>query len=142
MLTDRATLARRLAVTAGVAPALCLAAAAPASAAASLSIGDTSQLLARGAAISVPVDASCDAGDFGSLFLTVRQVRRGSLINQGDGGIPITCDGTTHTYTVSVSGSNAFRTGSAAVFTSLVECTPPEGNCTNAFDSAEIKVVR
>ena len=88
----------------------------------------TGRLVAKGAAVDVPVTYTCGPGDldFGYLFVNLSQRTQQGRLAQGFGFTDdIVCDGTPHTVIVRVtpdpySGSTAFKSGVALATATLV----------------------
>jgi hypothetical protein len=87
-----------------------------------IEVGDTATLIAKGAAVSVPVTYSCSSDSSDSLFGTigVRVTQRigGKMVAQGQGQTSdLICDGTLRIANIAVTPSNnaAFKQGVAFV---------------------------
>ncbi len=109
----------------------------------SVEVGDEATLVARGAAVLVPVEVTCPAGSTGFVSASVTQ-RAGSRIASGFGGTDIVCTGGSQTVevTVNAQGSGqAFKKGSAVAEASLFVCNFFFG-CTSVSDSENIQIVR
>lgn len=96
--------------------------AAPAMAENMFDIGTRATLVARGAAVDVPVTYSCPPlvgdGPYSELFLRVTQVVRGQQVLQAERTFFPICDDTQRTAVVRVTataGTGAFKSGAAAV---------------------------
>ncbi|MDQ3897424.1 MAG: hypothetical protein M3326_09325 [Actinomycetota bacterium] len=119
-----------------------------ASATHTVDVAATGTLVAKGAAVIVPVTVTCDPstmppfpfpipGPGSSVSVSVTQ-RSGNRIVQGYGGAPVTCDGTAQTVDVLVTASGApFKHGPAVVTVTMFECDVFAG-CHPATDTAEI----
>jgi hypothetical protein len=136
---------RRFAVLAMLVMGLSPAAVQPALAqsVAALSIGSEAVLVARGAAVRVPVQYSCPvdpSGSFLNVFVTQR-VDDGRL-TRGSGNTSLTCDGALHTVVVTVPADSqtAFRRGTALAQADLQSCS--EFGCTSTRAEQVIEVVR
>jgi hypothetical protein len=96
-----------------------------------IAVGPTAKLVARGAAIDVPLTVSltCEEGfDVGIVEITVVQARGQRLVG-GSGQETFTCNGTTQTVTVRIAaGSAPFHGGSALVTAALLQCQDFDGS--------------
>jgi hypothetical protein len=108
-------------------------------------LGQTATLVARGAAVQVPVSYSCspDAA-FTALSVTVNERVGGNRIAQG--GLvtsDLICDGAQHTALVTVTSitGNAFHKGVAFVQADLSACDV-NGNCVDVPTSGTINIVK
>jgi hypothetical protein len=89
---------------------------------------DTGRLVAKGAAVDVPVTYTCGPGDlvFGYLYVNLSQRTQQGRLAQGSGYTDdIVCDGTPHTVIVRVTpdpyfGGAAFKSGVALATATLV----------------------
>jgi len=100
-------------------------------------------LVAKGAALSVPVEVRCPAGSpFQGLSVQVTQ-RAGSKIANGFGGTnDFVCTGATQIVTVTVQAQGAaFKKGPAAGQATLFACTTDFG-CTSVTDTGTIDINR
>ena len=130
--------------------ALLVGSATGASATHTVEIGDTGTLLAKGAAVIVPVTVTCGPGTLppfpvpgpsSSLSISITQ-RSGNRIAQGYGGAPVTCDGTAQTVDVLVTANAApFKHGTAVVTVTMFECDFFTG-CHVATDTEEITLTK
>ncbi len=111
----------------------------PAAAGQGVDLGSTAQLVAKGAAILVPVQATCGDPTFPStsvVTVTVNE-RAANRIVFGNGSASVTCDGTAHTVEVLVKAQEApFKPGTALATASMFFC----GSGTCAPDTAEIRI--
>jgi hypothetical protein len=108
----------------------------------SVEVQDEATLVARGAAVLVPVEVICPAGStFRSLSVQVTQ-RAGSRIASGFGGTSdFACTGTTQVVEVLVPAQDqAFKRGQAVAEASLFVCN--EFGCQSVTDTENIEVVR
>jgi hypothetical protein len=132
--------------------ALLIGSATVASASHTVEVGDTGTLVAKGAAVVVPVTVTCQPGTTPfppfpfpggpSVSVTLTQ-RTGNRIAQGFGGAPVVCDGTPQTVNVQLTASQApFKHGPAAVTASLTQCDPLTFQCHTASDSEEITLTK
>jgi len=109
---------------------------------ATVEIGDTATLAARGAGLQVTVTVTCPAdSDFADLFVSVSQ-RRGSRVANGSGFVGnIDCTGEPQEITVPVIAFGAaFRQGVAFATAELFVCGPEF--CQSVTDAEEITIVR
>ena len=97
-------------------------------------------LVARGAAVAVPVEITCPSGS--TAFVTVGVTeRRGNRVATGSGGTQVQCTGSAQTLNVVVTaGQGAFKKGTALAEASLSACDPDFGPCVNATDVEEISI--
>jgi hypothetical protein len=118
------------------------AAAQPTSATAEL--GQTATLVAKGAAVAVPVVYSCSSDAAGAIDLFATERVGGNRTAQGNAStFGLVCDGAQHTAVVTVpSGNgNAFHQGTAFVQGALSACDPA-GICLTVPFSGTIGVVK
>ncbi len=104
-------------------------------------VGDEATLVARGAAVLVPVEIRCPAGGTG--FVTVRVTQRaGSRIASGAGGTSdFVCTGATQTVEVLVPAQGqAFKKGPAVAEASLFVCG--DFGCQSVTDTEAIAIAR
>ena len=109
---------------------------------ATVELGDTATLAARGAAVLVTVTVTCPAdSDFAQLFVSVSQ-RRGGRVAAGSGFVSeFTCTGEPQEITVPVLAFGApFRAGVAFASAELFVCGP--FFCGSVTDAEEITIVR
>ena len=107
----------------------------------SVEVGDEATLVARGAAVLVPVEVNCPAGATGFVSVQVTQ-RAGSRIASGFGGSDFVCTGTTQTIDVLVHAQGqAFKKGPAVADASLSVCTD-FFFCQSVRDTETIRIVR
>ena len=107
----------------------------------SVEVGDEATLVARGAAVLVPIEVQCPAGSTG--FLSVRLTQRaGSRIASGSGSTSdFVCTGATQTVEVLVHAQDqAFKRGPAVAEASLFICGP--FFCEQVIDTENIEIVR
>ena len=104
-------------------------------------VGDQATLVARGAAVLVPVEVTCPAGSGGSLQVRVTQ-RAGSRIASGSGFTSdFVCTGATQVVEVLVHAQGqAFKRGPAVAQASLFGCF--EFFCQQVSDTENIEIVR
>ncbi len=107
----------------------------------SVEVGDQATLVARGAAVSVPVEVRCPAGSTGFLSVRVTQ-RAGSRIASGSGSTnDFVCTGATQAVEVLVPAQGqAFKKGQAVAEASLFVCGPMF--CGSVNDTENIELVR
>lgn len=111
----------------------------PAGAQQGVELGPTAQLLAKGAAVLVPVQATCGDATFpsSSVVTVLVNERSANRIVVGNGSASVTCDGTAHTVDVLVRAQEApFKPGTALATASMFFCG--SGSC--APDTAEIRI--
>lgn len=109
---------------------------------ATVELGDTATLAARGAGLLVTVTVTCPAdSDFADLFVSVSQ-RRGGRVANGSGFVTnIDCTGEPQEITVPVQAFGAaFRQGVAFATAELFACGPEF--CQSVTDTEEITIVR
>jgi len=89
-------------------------------------IEDSATLVARGAAVDVPVEVTCNAT--GTVFLRVTVTQRsGGGVASGTGFAEVACSGAGQTVIVRVSASpsgRAFKQGTAVVTAEIFGCRP------------------
>jgi hypothetical protein len=107
----------------------------------SVEVGDEATLVARGAAVLVPVEVRCPAGGTGFLSVRVTQ-RAGSRIASGSGSTnDFVCTGATQIVEVLVHAEGqAFKRGPAVAEASLFACGP--FFCQPVSDTENIEIVR
>ena len=94
-------------------------------------------VLAKGAAVAVPVDVTCEAGLTGFLFVDVTQAR-GRFVANGGGSIQFECTGGTQRIEVLVTANNtAFKKGTA-IANALLTTTCSTFPCEEDRDTEEI----
>lgn len=104
-------------------------------------IGSTGRLLARGAAVTVPVKVTCEPNQDGppEVFVRVTQAR-GRMVANGFGRGSVTCDGTTQRLNVLVTAETlTFKTGTAVATADFGSCGPffP---CQSSTDTRVIRI--
>jgi hypothetical protein len=110
---------------------------------ATVEIGDTATLAARGAGLLVTVTVTCPADTaFADLFVSVSQ-RRGGRVANGSGFVGnLDCTGEPQEITVPVQAFGApFRQGVAFATAELFVCDP-NFECVSVTDTEEITIVR
>lgn len=108
----------------------------------SVEVGDEATLVARGAAVRVPVEVTCPAGSTGFVSASVTQ-RAGSRIASGFGSTSFVCTGGSQTVDVTVNAQGAgqaFKKGSAVAEATVSVCD--FFFCASASDSENIQIVR
>ena len=135
----------RIAIAISLGAALAILPALPAvgqQAPATVELGDTATVAARGAGLFVTVTVTCPAdSDFADLFVNVSQRRGGRVANGGGFVGNIDCTGEPQEITVPVIAFGApFRQGVAFATAELFVCGP-EG-CQQATDAEAITIVR
>ena len=108
----------------------------------SVEVGDEATLVARGAAVLVPIEVTCPAGSRGSLAVRVTQ-RAGSRIASGSGFTSdFVCTGATQVVEVLVPAQGqAFKKVPAVAEPSLFACSP-FFFCGGVTDTENIDIVR
>ncbi len=131
---------RQLAVGVAAASVVAVAGASPAWAAstASLHIGSSGEIVAKGAAAKVVLNYTCPSGYTGDVSAYLSQVTRSRLTNTGGAGKSITCTGSSQTVTLYVTGTYAWKRGDAVANGYLSACAPDYSNCVNISTSKVI----
>jgi hypothetical protein len=94
--------------------------------------------VAKGAAVVVPVEVACEAGEHGFLNIQLTQAR-GRHAATGFGFENVDCAGTTQVVEIVVSANNgAFKKGVAFADASLVVCG--DFSCVEVEDAEEIRL--
>ena len=113
-------------------------------------VGEPVRLLAKGAAIVVPVEVRCGPGAaFASVSVQASQSRGRHVATAGGstgggpiGGAPVTCDGTVQVIEVLLTPQGgAFKSGEAVVRATLFVCPATPGPCQEDTD-VEIVTIR
>jgi hypothetical protein len=108
-------------------------------------LGQTATLVAKGAAVQVPVTYSCSSdAAFGAIQLFATERVGGNRTASGSGStFDVTCDGAQHTALVTVTSGNgvAFHQGTAIVQGSFQACDP-DGNCLTVPLSGTVNVAK
>ena len=101
------------------------------------------QLLARGAAVEVPLEVTCNAVGPVDVQVTVTQ-HSGSGATQGFGFEQVPCSGAGERITVVVqaTGGKTFRKGTAVVTAEVFGCTPDFVTCGSETDTEVIEIQR
>jgi hypothetical protein len=97
------------------------------------------QLVARGAAVDVPVEVTCNAT--GTAFVSVSVTQKsGSGVAQGFGSTEVACAASGQHFVVRVqaSGAKAFKQGTAVASAEVFGCRP--GVCGSETDSEVITI--
>lgn len=105
------------------------------------SVQSTATLVARGAAIRVPVEVTCFPETYtNQIEISVTQRVNGGRLAQGWGYVSVSqCDGFPHTVEVPVTSySNAFKNGTALVDAYVFACTPLQ--CNSFTEQAEVRI--
>lgn len=99
------------------------------------------RLLARGAAIEVPLEVTCNATGSVDLFVSVSQ-RSGSGVAEGFGFESVPCSGSGEqvTVTVQATGGKVFKKGTAVVTAEVFGCN--EAICGSETDTEVIEIQR
>ncbi len=109
---------------------------------------DNGTVLAKGAAVIVPVTVTCLPGTTpfppfpGSPSVGVSLTQRsGNRIAQGFGSASVVCDGTPQTVNVQLTASQApFKNGTALATASMTQCDPMTFQCHTESDTEEIQL--
>jgi hypothetical protein len=99
-------------------------------------------LVARGAAVDVPLEVTCNAAPgTSSVFVTVTQ-KAGSGVAQGSGSTSVGCTGSGQQITVRVraSGAKTFKQGTAVADADIFGCTQNFSVCGSETDSEVITI--
>ena len=107
----------------------------------SIDVGEEATLVAKGAAVLVPVEVVCPAGSmFASLSVQVTQ-RVGNRIASGFGVAEVVCTGGPQTVNVLVTAEGqAFKKGPAVAEVSLFACN--QFGCRSVNEFEEIRIER
>lgn len=98
-------------------------------------------LVARGAAVRVPLEVVCTSPN-ADLFVQVRERVGGGDIAQGEAFEQIACEGDLQQVTVTVFATGAaFKKGTAVVQAEIFGCLQGSG-CGSESDTAEISIVK
>jgi hypothetical protein len=117
---------------------------------ATVQVGQPGTLVAKGAAVEVPIVYSCSSDTtFASLSVTITQRVGSNEIATGTGVNTdlLTCDGSEHTYVILVTptnggSNNAFRKGEALAEGHLLACDETGFPCSEAYSSGVIQIVK
>jgi hypothetical protein len=107
-----------------------------------ISVSGPATLVAKGAAVRVPVTVTCSTGtEFTQVFLSVTEVV-GRKTAAGSNSVAVGCTGSRENLVITVSSGNgnAFATGKAYVAADIQGCTRTQ--CGDENNSATIKVVK
>jgi hypothetical protein len=140
--------AAAIAVTTGVACALLI----PASPAVAyysgglfldITVESPARLVAGGAALTVPVEFTCNSTDT-AVAVNVTQRVNGKAIASGYGDVRVACTGAHQhtTVTVTASGNKAFSRGEAFATGRVNGCLPGYVNCGTEYDDTTIQISR
>jgi hypothetical protein len=101
------------------------------------------RLLARGAAIEVPLEVTCSGTGTADVFVRVSQ-RSGSGVAEGFGFEQVPCSGAGERITVVVqaTGGKTFKKGTAVVTAEVSGCTPDFVTCGTETDTEVIEIQR
>ena len=101
------------------------------------------QLVARGAAVDVPVEVTCNATGTADVFVRVTQ-KSGSGVAQGFGFPSVGCTGSGQQIVVraQVSGGKTFKQGPAVASAEISGCTANFSVCGSETDSEAIAIQR
>jgi hypothetical protein len=102
------------------------------------------RLVARGAAVDVPLEVTCNARPgTASVQVSVSQ-KAGSGVAQGFGSTSVGCTGSGQQVTVRVqaSGGKTFKQGTAVASAEIFGCTANFSTCGNETDSEVIQIQR
>ena len=102
------------------------------------------RLVARGAAVDVPLEITCNARPgTASVQVSVSQ-KAGSGVAQGFGSTSVGCTGSGQQVTVRVqaSGGKTFKQGTAVASAEIFGCTANFSTCGNETDSETIQIQR
>jgi hypothetical protein len=99
------------------------------------------RLVARGAAVDVPVEVTCNASGPVDVFVNVSQ-KSGSGVAQGFGSASVGCTGSGQQIVVRAQafGGKAFKQGTAVASAEVFGCRP--NICGNETDSEAIQIQR
>jgi hypothetical protein len=103
-------------------------------------VGSPAQLVARGAAVDVPVEVTCNASGPVDVFVSVSQ-KAGSGVAQGFGSASVGCTGSSQQIVVRVQASGVgktFKQGTAVASAEVFGCRP--NICGNETDSEAITI--
>jgi hypothetical protein len=101
-------------------------------------VGDEGRVVAKGAAVIVPVEVACEAGEHGFFDVRLTQAR-GRHVATGFGFEEVDCTGTTQVVEVLVSANDgAFKKGVAVAEASLFVCG--EFSCDMVEDTEVIRL--
>jgi hypothetical protein len=99
-------------------------------------------LVAKGAAVDVPLEVTCNASPDASVSVTVTQ-RAGSGVAQGTGFTSVGCTGSGQQIRVRVQATNGgktFKQGTAVADAEIFGCTQSFSVCGNETDSEVITI--
>ena len=102
-------------------------------------VGSPARLVARGAAVDVPLEVTCNAT--GTAFVSVSVTQKsGSGVAQGSGSTQVGCTGSGQQVTVRVqaSGAKTFKQGPAVASAEIFGCRP--NICGSETDSETITI--
>jgi hypothetical protein len=104
-------------------------------------VNSPAHLVARGAAVDVPLEVTCNATGSVDVFVSVSQ-KAGSGVAQGSGFTSVGCTGSGEQVTVRVqaSGGKSFKQGSAVASAEIFGCN--NVTCGSETDSEVIQIQR
>jgi hypothetical protein len=107
-------------------------------------VGSPATLVARGAAVDVPLEVTCNAAPNTAFVQVVVTQRAGSGVAQGSGSTAVGCTGSGQQVTVRVQafGGKAFKQGTAVASAEISGCTANFSTCGNETDSETIDLKR
>jgi hypothetical protein len=107
-------------------------------------VGSPATLVARGAAVDVPLEVTCNAAPNTAFVQVVVTQRAGSGVAQGSGSTAVGCTGSGQQVTVRVQafGGKAFKQGTAVASAEISGCTANFSTCGNETDSETIDIKR
>jgi len=100
------------------------------------------RLVARGAAVDVPLEVTCNASPSADVFVRVTQ-KAGSGVAQGSGFTSVGCTGSGQQITIRVqatSGGKTFKQGTAVASAEIFGCTQNFSVCGSETDSETIAI--
>jgi hypothetical protein len=102
-------------------------------------VGSPAHLVARGAAVDVPVEVTCSGTGTADVFVNVTQ-KSGSGVAQGSGSTSVGCTGSGQQITVRVQafGGKTFKQGTAVASAEIFACN--RVTCGNETDSEVIQI--
>jgi hypothetical protein len=107
-------------------------------------VGSPARMVARGAAVDVPLEVTCNAAPNTAFVQVVVTQRAGSGVAQGSGSTAVGCTGSGQQVTVRVQafGGKAFKQGTAVASAEISGCTANFSTCGNETDSETIDIKR
>ena len=107
-------------------------------------VNSPAHLVAKGAAVDVPVEVTCNATGTSEVTVTVTQ-RVGKGIAQGTNSVPVACAGSGQNLVVRVRatvGGKAFQRGDAVADAEIFGCNADFSTCGSETDSEVIRIRR